>query len=539
MHSERVEQPLPSPGSQREQLQAIRATQRRTSRVDMDPFDAFYRVYVTGLIALAGFYFSLGLIDTIATGVDLAAWSERFGSAWIGVGGALLVSGGIRSGLNGGPLTLDEPEIHHLVMSPIPRAVVLHGPVRRLLGVAAAIGSVLGAAVGEIASRQLPGSQAAWVLSGLAAGVAMSLSLVGSALVAAGLTGARRWLHAVSLILPAWAVADLALDVRTSPSLAFGDLALWPLTHRPWAIAGLAATVVVSLLGVWRFRSMSVERAHHRSGLARQIRFAMARQDIRSLLLLRRQLGFETPRRRPWFEVPRNTSFEARFPVLVRDLRSYARWPAARIARVGAIGVVTGLCLAGLWHGATALIALAGGAIYVAAIEVIEPLSQELDHPGMLELIPVLPGGVLVSHLFSGIAAMTVQWTIIGAVATAVTVDWRLAAIIGISAISAAAAAVASAGLSINRFDSPAMVPSPEAEGPRLVLRLLWPPALATSGALPILIARNALLDEKPWLPPTLTCTAIVSAVAVLGLSWIRYRDQMAESIEQAQGTSS
>ncbi len=508
-------------------LEQLRRVRRHRGQQDANPFDSFYRLYVTGLGGLFGFYLALGLVDEVEVGQGGIDWAATNSGRWVALVAAVALAVGARSGANGGPLAIDDLELHHVLLSPISRKISLRLPAFRMIALSAGIGVVLGAAAGELASRQLPGRQAAWVLSGLLVAALVAVSAVGAAFVTSGANWSRRWVMAGSLVLPTWAVVDLVLARTTSPTSGFGFVAMLPFDTNPLALTAVAVSVLLVGLG-WRWRgSISMERAHHRSRLVAQIRFAFAQQDIRSLLLLRRQLGFETPRSRPWFTIKGGGRIEQRVPVLVRDARSYARWPLARATRVALLMVVAGLSLGAMWRGTTALIVVAAIAIYLAAIETIEPLSQELDHPGMLELIPIVAGRVVLMHVLSGILAMTVVWLGIGGIAALASLDWQISAAVSIAALPAASAAVAAAALSIRRFDSPSMTMPEEVEGPRMILRLLWPPALTLFGTIPVLVARNAAQRGDSVIPPAINLTVIVAIVAAIAVSWIRFRDEV------------
>ena len=520
-------------------LRRFRAHRRSRKRRDADAFDAFYRLYVGGLLGLFVFYLALGLVDDVTVDSGAADWAAGMGSLWVSLVAAVAITLGVRSGANGGPLAIDDLELHHILLSPLDRSDVLHDPARQLLTFAAGMGALFGAAAGELASRQLPGEQLEWVLSGLLAGAAITLSGVGAAFLAATSRPGRRRrgvIIALSTVPTAWAIVDLVRADPTSPTSGFGDLAVWALDARPTALVALVVPIVLVGWGWIRKSTMSIERAHHRSQLVAQIRFALAQQDIRSLLLLRRQLAFETPRAEPWTHIRAGGRLEHRFPVLVRDARSYARWPLGRIVRVTGLAAIAGLSLAAMWQGTTAMVAVVGVALYLAAIEVIEPLSQELDHPGIMELIPIAPGRVILGHITIAILAMSTLWVVVGAVAMAAALDWRVGAASAIAAVPAAGAAVAAGGLSIRRFDSPALTVPAEVEGPRMVLRLLWPPALTLAGALPVLLARDAVTGGSPLVPAAATTAGLVGLVAIAAVAWIRFRDDFAIAAAEAQG---
>jgi len=517
-------------------LTRFRADRRSRNRRDTDPFDAFYRIYVGGLIGLFLFYLALGLVDDVTVGAAGNQWAITVGPRWIALVAAAVITIGVRSGANGGPLAIDDLELHHVLLSPLDRSVVLRYPARQLLVAATGMGALFGAAAGELASRRLAGTQIDWVLSGLLTGSAIAVAGVGAAFLAAVSRRRRGLAIAISLVPTVWAVFDLARGTTTSPTTGFGDLAVWALDARPRALAGLVVAVALAATGWIRRGHLSIERAHHRSQLVAQIRFALAQQDIRSLLLLRRQLAFETPRARPWVTIRAGGRFEDRFPVTIRDARSYARWPLGRILRVGGLAVIAGISLGAMWQGTTALIAVVGVALYLAAIEVIEPLSQELDHPAMLELIPITPGRVILGHILSAVVAMTAVWIVVGTVAMAAALDWRIGVASAIAVLPAATAAVAAGGLSIKRFESPALVVPAEVEGPRMLYRLLWPPMLTLAGAVPVVIARDAVASGAPVVAPTALTALLVGVVAVAAVAWIRFRDELAVAAAQAQG---
>ena len=54
----------------------------------------------------------------------------------------------------------------------------------------------------------------------------------------------------------------------------------------------------------------------------------------------------------------------------------------SRLVRLLLAAVVAGFALRGVWGGTTPLIVLAGLALWVAALDALEPMAQETDHPG-------------------------------------------------------------------------------------------------------------------------------------------------------------
>ncbi len=358
-------------------------------------------------------------------------------------------------------------------------------------------------------------------------GAAIALSGAGAALVTAGSRVRRGVILAASVVPLVWAGLDLVLGGSTSPTSVLGAMALWPLHGTARSVGGPVMAAALVWYGWRRVAYLSLERVRDRSRLVAQIRFALAQQDIRSLLILRRRLAAEAPRGRPWFSIAGGGWIEERVPVAVRDARSYARWPLTRIVRVAALAVVAGIALATMWHGTTASIGLVGASFYLAAIEVIEPLSQELDHPSILELVPVESGRIMLAHALTAVVAMLPLWLIAGVTAVATTLDGRLGLAIAVAAVPASAIAVAAAGFSIRRADSPSLIAPVEGGGGVIVYRLLWPPALTTAGALPVLFARNAVTSGADGPAAAVNTAAVMAIVASVAVGWLRYRDRL------------
>src|SRR5438270_1824414 len=130
-----------------------------------------------------------------------------------------------------------------------------------------------------------------------------------------------------------------------------GKLAIWPLKFDPLALFGVAVAVIVPVLALGVVGGTSLEAAERRASLAGQIRFAATLQDLRTVIVLRRQLAQELPRQRPWIRLPRAVPRQwltpagnaagfvngagrpartRHFPVWRRGWHGILRWPALR-----------------------------------------------------------------------------------------------------------------------------------------------------------------------------------------------------------------
>ena len=130
---------------------------------------------------------------------------------------------------------------------------------------------------------------------------------------------------------------------------------------------------------------MSLEGAERRTQLVGQLKFAATLQDLRTVMVLRRQLAMELPRSRALGPAAlarpaaRLAPRGARRPALAGRPASSASpasasWPASAC---------------GAWPTARCpLVLVAGLALYVAGLDAVESMAQEADHPGRSDALP-------------------------------------------------------------------------------------------------------------------------------------------------------
>jgi hypothetical protein len=181
------------------------------------------------------------------------------------------------------------------------------------------------------------------------------------------------------------------------------------------------------------------------------------------------------------------------------------------------LGLVAGFAAAGAWEGTTPLVIVAGAALFVAALDALEPLAQEMDHPTRRDSFPVAPGRLAAAAVAVPTAVLGV--TAVVGVAVAVAVAGVPAGPMLIAVIPATAGAVAGGTASlvlepVSAAEIMSRYPVPEAAGPMLVARLGFAPGLAISGWLPLLAGRAALNAE--FAPGE---AVFQSGIAVVGIS--------------------
>jgi hypothetical protein len=389
-------------------LRDLRAARRRRYAENVDVMEVLYRLYIGVLFGGWGLALISGWLADVRVDHHTVEEIHRHGPAALGMLVAIAVAAGLRSGGRGGPLVLEAADVQHVLLSPVDRGAALRGLAVRRLRNAGFVGAVAGLIAGNFAFRRLPGRPAEWLLCGAVFGATVGVWALASAMIASGRRMHRALVFLLAVLIVGWSVADLLTERTTSPATMLGQLVLWPLHRGSDSFAlpavGLAACAVFALFGLAGLAGTSLEAARRRAGLAAQLRFAVTTQDLRAIILLRRQLASEIPRRRPWLRLARSDGPSR--AVWHRDWQSFLRWPVVRVVRVCVLGVVAGVSLFGVWRGTTPLVLVAAFALMVAAFDAVEPVGQEVDHPMRLGLLPVAPGELLRRHLVAPVVLM-------------------------------------------------------------------------------------------------------------------------------------
>ena len=508
-----------------------RRYRRRKRLADVHWIDAMYQAYMTAIFGAVALYFLAAAVGDgpLTTGQLTRVAAD--GDDWLGAVVAVALAIGLRSGSRGGPLALERAEVRHVLLAPVDRTAAVLGPVLRQLRFLLFVASVVGVVAGLLASRRLEHHALVWMVCGaLFAGSTVVLAYGAALCASAGRLPS--WLGTlVGVGLVALAVADGLGVVNGSPLTAWGRIGLWPEAFSVWGLVAMAVSLAVVAVGLVRVGDLSVEAAERRSTLVGQLRFAATLQDLRTVIVLRRQLAMELPRLRPWVRLcVRGTG---RFPVWTRDWRGVLRWPAARVGRMVLLAVAAGLALRGVWAGTTPLLVVAGLALYVAGLDAVEPLAQEIDHPTRSRSVPIDRGEVHVRHLPVGVVVMTVVAVVGAAAALLVGPSLGGLAVAAICVVPAALGSVAGAVTSmlsgmpeVSGGDAWSLMP-PEVAGMRIVVRAVWPPALAVLGTLPVLAARTAAENGRPAASAAGAAAVGVVVVFMLVGSWVRMRDRM------------
>jgi hypothetical protein len=517
-----------------EVLYDLRRRRKRHRLGDIEWFDAAYRVY---LVALFGGGTVLWISSTI-TDADPSSQSiadiARNGPALIGMITALAFLAALRSGAQGGPLALEAPDVAYVMLSPVDRTRALLRPVTQRTRSAASLAATFGAIAGQLAGRRLPGTPIAWAASGALFGVATALLWAGTALIAHAVRLPLWIATSVGLAGVAWQSAALAWHLP-GPANAAGSLAMWGWRQHPVDLAVPLVAVVVLFVGVGMLQQTSLDALARRSSLVAQLRFAVTMQDLRTVILLRRQLNQEQTRGIPWARVPRWITH----PIPRRGIASVARFPLTRLVRMTAFAALAGVFQAMVIRGTTPALVGTALMLFLLGLEVMEPLSQEVDQPDRTDSLPIERGELLVRHLLAPAIALVPFAAIAAASAVAVLGTSRAIAPAAILALPTVLAGAAGGVVSIVR-DAPdptrntaqAFVP-PEMAGISSAMRIGLPILVSALAAATVLLVRRS-----EQLRTSVTGAALRGAVGALLLAfligfWVRRRDQWRRKFRQ------
>ena len=540
---------------------------RRDRRLgDTEWFDVLYRVYLFALVGVIAVVFAS---DNVSGLLDDDVTVDQFltrGPAIAGAAALLALGVGLRNGADGGPVSVESADVHHLLIAPVSRRRVLLAPIaQRLRSVVFPLALGFGV-LGQLIAREIDASRGGWAAAGALFGAVVAALYVGGAVVAHAVR-LPRWVATIgstALVVwqgaAAWDTWDAPESSFTGPATPIGSIAFWGERQRGIDLVALAlvATLVLAALSLGgRLRLEPLER---RGQLVSQLRFAATVQDIRTVVQLRRQLRAETMRSTPWLgvgfarpDVPavaaprtrpqRGTPGSRTFATFVwkRGLIAIARLSASRLIRIAGLAVVAGACASLAVTSSPLLLIPMVAAAFLLGIESIEPLAQEVDRPDLTDSIPRPRGWVFAHHLVAPAGLLAVGGLIAAAAATTVEPDHAAAAFV-IAVPLAWAGAIGGVVAAVRDAPVPPAVASTTllgadrgAESPLAVPEFAGfsnvglgalPVILSATCALPVLALRFDPTVSTVW--RSLVGVALCLAMAVF---WVIRRDRWGVSV--------
>jgi hypothetical protein len=433
-------------------LRDLRRVRRERRLGDTEWFDVLYQVYLFALVGTIAVVFASdsirGLIDEpIATDLIL----DR-GPSIAGVVAVLAFGIGLRNGAEGGPISVESADVRHLLLAPIDRTRVLMRPISQRLR-AVAFGLALGLGVlGQLVATEIEGSRAAWAASGALFGALVAAAYVGAAVIAHALAMPRWAATVVSTIAVAWQSitawriwnGEATGWRRIGPGNLAGSVLFWGIRQRGIDLLAIVAAVLLVACALALGGRLRLQPLERRGQLVSQLRFAATVQDIRTVVLLRRQLSAESIRSTPWFgrrssgrtrgrdsaTLPRPPARPTlsegpatyRFPAFVwrRGFAAIGRLPLSRLVRMAALAAAAGIAASLTVTSSWLFLIVLVGASFLLGLEALEPLAQEVDRPDLTDGFPVPRGWLFAQHLVAPAGLLAIA-AMIGAVAATLT----------------------------------------------------------------------------------------------------------------------
>lgn len=525
-------------------LRDMRSARRHRRVQETEWFEALYRVYLAAIVIGGSVLFISGIFeDSVATTNDVTDITAH-GPNILGIVVAVALFLGVRSGASGGPIAVEDAEVRHVLLSPIAIRDALRKPAIQRLRSAAFAGALAGAAAGQLAARRLPGSLGAWAFYGAVYGACVGLVWVGSALLVHGLRIHPTLATLIASAVVFWQAGVTVADTSApGPFDAFGSMALWALHVEAIDLIAVGITAVTATAGIFVVGALSLEALARRSNLVAQLRFAVTIQDIRTVMLLRRQLSQEQMRPAPWITLKRRGALP---PVARRGIQSFLKFPARRYVRMTLLVVLAALAQVATYRGTTPAVIASGLCLFVFGLELVEPLSQEVDKPERTDSLPIDRGALMLRHLI--VPGIVLIPFIAIAIVAAALFEHDGAAIATAAVLAPFALATGMAGAVINAVkgapdplgdNAKNLFMPPEVAGMTTMTRAVWPVVVATLGSLPVIAVREAVeVGDHPVAAAVRMCVG-VALLLFLVAGWVRQRDAIRrwwkKSVEDSQ----
>jgi len=477
---------------------------------------------------------------------------------------------GLRSGADGGPISVEVADIRHVLLGPISHRAFMLRPIGQRLRAAAFAVGLTGAVLGQLIATEVEGSRAAW-----AAACGVFGAIVGSTFISAGVLShalrVPRWAATiVATVLVAWQAAvawgiwnDSTDGVaRIGPGNLAGRLALWGISQRGIDVIAIVVAVAMAAAALALGGRLRLEPLARRGELVSQLRFAATVQDLRTVVQLRRQLRSEVLRTRQWGQrraparpgaapvtlshhvvvaAPKKTSGagDSALPkprpsvVWTRGSRSLRRLPIARLVRIALLAAIAGAGGVLTYDSSPLFGLLMLGGLFLVGLECLEPLSQEIDRPDITDGFEIERGWIYAHHLVApaiflalvsmigaGVATAIDPSLALGAFAVAVPMAWAgaMGAVV-VTVLDAPTPPRATTLLGAPADAESSFVP-PEFAGFSTVLKAMLPVVISAVGTIPVFVARFS--GDAASVGRSIVGLALFITVVVL---WVRRRD--------------
>lgn len=511
-----------------EALADLSRARRRHFVENIDFINAIYKAYIVGAALLVGGSILVGFAQSAPLGSQAQRSLVHYGPAVVGLFYGLAIFAGFRSGSKGGPLALQGADVRMILLSSVPRARFLR--TRAMSQVKSFVPGALliGGLVGGVAHRALGQPTARPVVESSLMALVIVVAFFGTGYLTSGLQ-LNKWIAtAVGLVFVAWPLGDLYEGTETFPG---GRLA-YPLFHQSgFSLALLAAlgAGVLFVLGILLISGLSLEMLDRRARLIGTLRFAATTRDIRSVILLRRQLSGEKARSGRTVVSGIGFGDSSTAVIAKRSLESILRWPIERVLRFLVLALIAGLSAREMWAGSLLPLGVATVALFIGATDLLEPLSQVADHPDGIVHVGIPLWRVESRLLLVPFIGMVI-FVLLGTLASLPFANSTVAVHLGlISAVPLAASSTTGAAVAIlrKRGSAGSTLLMPEVVAITSVIVELIPFIIVGSGFIAIVNSYNLHDLNRALVDTTAISAASFSLLLPLAAwTWIRRRNE-------------
>ncbi len=544
-------------------LKSLRRTRQRRRLGELDWYEIAYRVYLFGLVGLVVVVWVSDAIDgAIGDTVDSADLLTR-GPSIIGLIVVVSCALGLRSGADGGPISVEVADIRHVLLAPISHRTFMLRPIGQRLRAAAFAVGLAGAVLGQLIATEVEGSRAAWAAACGAFGAIVGCTFISTAVLSHALRLPRWAASVVATVLVAWQAAvawgvwndSITGIARIGPGNLAGRLALWGISQRGIDVIAIVVAVAMAVAALALGGRLRLEPLARRGELVTQLRFAATVQDLRTVVQLRRQLRSEVLRTRQWGQrhsptrptpdsvtllrhvagAPAKNDGAPLSPSIVwrRGARSLRRLPVARLVRIALLAAIAGVGGALTYDSSPLFGLLMLGGLFLVGLECLEPLSQEIDRPDITDTFAIERGWIyahqlvassillaVVSMIGAGAATAFDPSLALGAFAIAIPMAWAGATGAVVVTVLDAPSPPRTTTLLGTPADSEASFVPPEFAGFSTAIKAILPVVISAVGTIPVFVARFS--GDAAGVARSIVGLALFVAVVVV---WVRRRD--------------
>ncbi len=455
-------------------------------------FVAIALAIVADVVTTSSNFFSFTVAD--------ATFVRRYGNGFAGLVLVYLTYLGLMKGVRGGPVVLFAPEVRMVFLSGVDTASLLRRKairsITQLSSLYAGIGFAFGFAIHTLGHANPLAAPLSLGLFGLVAGAVAG----GTACLALGLRLKSSLIYYFGILVLALLLVAAIFHIEPNPIANIAGVATAFLS--PFSLSAMLVDVVLvigAFMCVLLVPRADLETIERHSELVSRLRFAIGMRDIRSVIVLSRSLTEDGYRSRSYARVLYRFLPNPKSAPVVRSLQSMANWSVRRYIRLVLMLLVGLTLISYAWNGTQAAYLLAVPFIYLAGMDLGDPVTNLVDRPNAFCNYPVADGWLLSRSLVAPIGVSVIASLIIASgvylihPATPILVILPIALSLGVSSVLGGAVGGIRSGSSTDF----AGLMTPELQAMGMLIELI-PVAISAAWLFPAINSHAAYLTHQP-----------------------------------------